>query len=72
MTAAVKRAMATRKSNVDRTGYLQRWETDMRPKKNLGFQIEIINAQRPSFLFGIVIFAAGTLIMFSDFVGKLV
>jgi hypothetical protein len=44
----------------------------MRPKKNLGFQIETINAQRPSFLFGSVIFAAGMLIMFSDFVGKLV
>jgi hypothetical protein len=44
----------------------------MRPRKNLCFQIEIINAQRPSFLFGSVIFAAGTLIMLSDFVGKLV
>ncbi len=44
----------------------------MRPIKNLSFQIEILNAHRPSFLFGIVIFAAGMLIMLSDFVGKFV
>lgn len=72
MTAAVKRAMATRKSTVGGTGYLQREETDMRRSKNLGFQIKILNAQKPSFLFGSVIFAAGMLIMLSDFVGKLV
>jgi len=72
MTAAVRSARPTRKSTVGGTGYLQREEANMIPRKNLCVQIEIINAQRLSFLLGSGIFAAGTLIMFSDFVGKLV
>lgn len=43
----------------------------MRFTRNAGFHVGIINARRLTFLFGSAIFCAGTLIIFSKFVGKL-